>query len=212
MAVFFDTTEFEDAYQHVMPYVPGAPDQTVLYHLRQSAIDWCTRTLCWQSDLDTIPTVIDQDTYEIPIPIDSSLVKILGWNIDAGEPLACTTAAIGRKLKLCGSGADALWTPDKISVVVNPTPAEAGKEILLNVALKPTQDALEMPTFIYEQYIQHISAGAIARIAALPRQPWTDLQLAAMKGGEFEQTLNRTASAVSRGNARTKVRSVVQWF
>ncbi len=212
MAIFFDTTELEDAYPHVSPYVPGAPDPTLLYHLRQAAIDWCTRTLCWQTDLDAILTVVDQDTYEIPIPIDTALVKILGWSVDAAEPLACTTAAIGRKLKLCGSRADALWTPDKISITVNPMPDTAGKEMVLNVALKPTQDALEIPTFIFEQYIQHIAAGAIARIAALPRQPWTDLQLAAMKGNEFEQTLNRTASAVSRGNARTKVRSVVQWF
>lgn len=212
MALFVDTTALEDTYEHILPYVQGAPDQTILYHLRQVCIEWCTRTLCWQSDLDPILTVVDQDAYDIPLPMDAALVKILGWSVDAGEPLEPTTPAIGRKLQLNNMGCDALWTADKISVTVHPMPAVADKEIVLNVALKPTQDATEIPTAIVEQYIQHLAAGTIARIAALPKQPWTDLNLAAMKGAEFENNLTKTASAVSRGNARARVRSVAQFY
>lgn len=212
MSTFVDTTELEDAFPHVLPYVQGAPDPTVLYHLRQAAIEWCTRTMCWRADLDPVLTVVDQTAYDIPLPVDSALIRILGWSVNGGRPMKCVTPDAGQALRLNSHTADALWTADKVTFELNPVPAEAGKSIVLTVGLKPSQDALEIPTSVFEQHIKHIAAGAISSIAMLPRQPWTDMQLAALKAGEFTDNLHRTAAAVSRGNARVGLRVVGQFY
>lgn len=206
---FIDTTELDDAYSLVLPFVPGAPDRTALEHLRDKAIEFCSRTLAWQQTLATVSTVASTANYSIPVPEDSALVKVLKWNIDGrGE---WVTPAYGRDLRDNNCSGDVAWTEDRTTFNVYPTPTEAGKVMTLTVALKPTREANEIPSFLYEHHIRAIADGAIGTISAM-KQPWQDLQQAAFYLDRFENAVAKAASAISRGNGRTRDRRVVGTF
>lgn len=209
MAVFLDTTELEDAVKLVTPYVPGAPDPAVIHHLREKAIEFCTRTLVWQGPLDDVLTVANTSEYAFPLPDDSALVKVLSWSLDdRGD---WVTPAYARQLQGEASDADVAWTENQVTFHVNPTPAEAGKTMAIVAALKPTRDATEIPSAIFEHHIRAIADGAIGMLSAM-KQPWQDMAQAAFYMDRFERAVSRAASAISRGNGRTRDRRVVGQF
>lgn len=209
MATFIDTIELEDAIPLVAPFVPGAPDPTIIQYLREHAIALCERTLVWQGPLEAVLTVADQEAYAFPLPDSAALHRVLSWDIDGrGE---WVTPAYARKVIGDASDADLAWTEDKVQFRVNPTPAEAGKTMTIIAALKPTRDADEIPEFIYEQHIRAIADGAIGVLSAM-KQPWQDMAQAAFYMDRFESAVARAASAIARGNGRTRDRRVVCQF
>lgn len=209
MAVFLDTTELEDALRYVIPYVPGAPDPAVIQHLRDKAIEFCTRTLVWQGPLENVLTVADTAEYEFKLPDDAALVKVLSWKIgDRGD---WVTPAYARQLQGEASESDVAWTENMKTFFVNPTPAEAGSVMSIVAAMKPTMDATEIPSFIYDQHIRAIADGAIGTLSAM-KQPWQDMAQAAFYMERFDRAVSRAASAISRGNGRTRDRRVVGQF
>lgn len=209
MAVFLDCTELDDALRYVTPYVPGAPDPAVIQHLRDKAIEFCARTLVWQGPLENVLTVANTAEYEFKLPDDSALVKVLSWSIeDRGQ---WVSPAYARKLQGESSDADLAWTENMLTFHVNPTPEEAGKVMSIIAALKPTMTATEIPTFIYDQHIRAIADGAIGTLSAM-KQPWQDMAQAAFYMERFDRAVSRAASAISRGNGRTRDRRVVGQF
>lgn len=206
---FIDTTDLDEAYSLVLPFVPGAPDQTVLHWLQEKAIEFCARTLVWQSEAAPVLTVADRAAYDIPVPDDAALVKVLSWQLDGRGQWV--TPAFGRQMVARGADGDIAWTEDKATFQVHPVPAEAGKAMVISAAYKPTREATEIPTFIYEQHIRAIADGAIGVISAM-RQPWRDMEQAALFEGKFERAVVKAAAAISRGNGRTRDRRVVGTF
>lgn len=206
---FVDTTPLEDALPLVLPWVPGAPDQAVVAQLLESAIEFCTRTLVWQGELSPVLTVAGRANYDLPLPDDSALVKVLSWTIDGRGQWV--TPAFARQLQANESDGDVAWTEDAITFNVNPTPAEAGKTMAFTAAMKPLREATEIPTFVYEHHIRAIADGAIGTLSAM-KQPWQDVAQASFYLDRFERGVSRAAGAISRGNGRTRDRRVVGTF
>ena len=197
--------ELEDALPRILPYVNGCPDVTALYHLRQAAIRFFQRTLAWREDLAPVATVADQATYVIPTPASSAVARLLGVALDGGEAHT-VSADMGRRLQLHTSGVDAAWTMDRSVFTIHPTPGEAGKDMVLRVALKPTQDALQIPGALYEHHIAALCDGALAGILNLPRQTFTDHQLATQFQTRFDHAMATAAAAAARSTSRAPLR------
>ena len=204
---FVDTTDLEDAVPAVAPYVNGAPFATILYHLREAAIEFCTRTLVWRVDLDPILTVVDQGTYALKLPDESRVVKLLRYQLGEHPYGNIVTPDKGQDLLDYNSGYDAIWTTDKLNVSVCPVPKAAGQSMAITVALRPSADALTIPEFLFEDYATCIAEGAVSRIAAIPRQSFTDLQQAAVYGAKFKDEMDRVAAAAGKGFGRSRNRS-----
>lgn len=209
---FIDTTPLEDAYSRVTPYVQGAPDQTVLHHLREAAIEFCSRTLIWRATLAAVVTVVDHGTYTLPLLDESALVKILRYSFDGQDDRAVVSPDTGLDLLDRGDSADAVWTDDLVTFKVSPVPATAAKEMILTVALKPSQDALEIPAFLFEHHIRSIAAGAISTISAMPRQPWSDLKQADIQAGVFKNAIDKATFNVGKGHGRSQQRVRAHFF
>jgi hypothetical protein len=203
-----DTIALDDRLSYVLPYVNGAPASTVRFHLRQAAVQFCRRTLIWQATLDPVLTVVNQDTYPIPLPDDSRLVNIMRFRVAEQCDSELLTPAQGRwqRAHQHYSNADGVYTEDRLNFTVVPMPKIAGQAMVMDVALCPTEDALEIPQFIADQYIQDIALGAIGTIAAIPRQSFSDPNQAASYTTQFNNAISRVARIVSKGSAQSKQR------
>lgn len=206
-----DFAALESALPHVLPSVNGAPASMALLNLREAAREFCRRTLIWQEELAPVLTLVDVANYELPLPEKGALVKLLAYSYDGRDSLLATPAQ-GRGLALHGCGADVLWTDDLLTFNVNPVPKTAGKPIRVTVALQPAETSLEVPAFVLSQHVEAIAAGAIARIAALPAQNFSNDVVANAKGGQFERAVSREAMKVARGHGRTRTRAVGVFF
>ena len=204
MPATVDTVALEDKLAYVLPYVSGAPHQTVVFHLRQAAIAFCRRTLLWHGTLKPVLTVVNRDTYNIPLPDESRLVQIVRFRIGDRCDADLLMPAAGRWQRAQGTGnADGVYTEDRSRFTVLPMPTSAGLAMLIDAALCPTEDAAEIPEFLTDQYMQDIACGAIGSIQAIPRQSFTDMQQAAVYTDKFNNAISRAARIASKGSTRS---------
>jgi hypothetical protein len=198
---------FDSALSRVLPYAPGCPDVTATFHLVQAAITFFARTLAWRVTLDDVLTEVGVTQYAFPLPAGSALVKLLKYSLDGDDSCNVVDPDKGERLLANNHSHDVVWTDDRINFHVSPAPIEDDLPMSLTVALKPTQAATTLDAALFEHYIDAIATGALARILMLPKQPWTDKATASDKEIAFNDAIARTASAVSRGTARSKQRS-----
>lgn len=208
----FDTLPLEDALPRVLPYVNGCPNQTAIFHLRQAAIKFMRKTLCWQAELDPVASIVGREVYAIPLPDDSSLVKILRYRLGTRYDSGLLTPGQGRDYRDLQMHAEGIWSDDRKSFHVNPLPTTAGEPMCLTVAMRPTEDAAEIPEQVFEQYIEAIAQGAISTISAIPRQSFSDMQQAVMRDEFFRREINSVAMQVSKGFASANGRVRAQFF
>ena len=197
---FVDTTPLENALPRVLPYVNGCPNQTAIFHLRQAAITFMRKTLCWQAELAPVLSVIGREVYPIPLLDDSRLVKILRYRLGTHYDSGLLTPGQGRDFRHLNVQADAIWSDDRVNFHVSPLPTTI-EPMRLIVALRPSDDAMEIPESVFEHYIEAIAQGAISTISAIPRQPFTDMQQAAMRDEAFRRETSSAATQVSKGFA-----------
>ena len=83
----------------------------------------------------------------------------------------------------------------------------AGGNLRVLVALKPTRASTTFPAVIYQRYIEAIANGAKARIMRIPKKPYTDFKLAAWYKGEFDGAIGDAMISTARGETRAPLRS-----
>lgn len=191
----------EDLAPFVLPSVSGCPDPTLLHHLRQSAIEFCSRTLVWQQDLDPIDSVAATDNYPLPMPDDAKLVKLLAFTIDGTEAFVVTPEK-GRRLAVSASSRDVAWTDNRTNVRINPVPGADGLQYVFRVALKPSQAAVAIPDEVGEHYANDIAIGALASLLDLEGVTWANPARAAQRRADFEDRMSRVAAKVAKGFSR----------
>lgn len=193
-----DPVLFLDMLNRVMPYVGDCPAQTAEFHLRQAATDWFQRTLTWREDLPEIVTAATQQDYLLVLPEQTVLAKLMRYSFD-GRRFEVIDAEVGIALELEQDSLEVSWTVDRATVSINPAPTAGGTSMIFRAALKPATDSSAIPRLLYEQYIDHIVDGALARLFALPRQTYTDLTLADRHKAAYELAIARASLATSKG-------------
>lgn len=187
---------------HIDQYAPGCPAPTAYFGIRQAAIDFCERTRLWryEDDFD-----IPGDQVEgITTPYGSVLHEMELVQFDGEDLMPTTTAWLDancrgwRANELTGLPSYIVQTePNTLRVV----PWTAG-HINLFLWLKPAQDATELPDFIVDQHREIIAHGALARILAMPGQPFSNPGMA----GSFATTFSAKIDALMRANSRGQQR------
>lgn len=192
---------YEDMLPWVLPDVPGCPDTLAVHHLRDAARDFCLRTLAWRVTLPAITSVVGVSTYDLALPVDAEMVKLLRawrgtdeWAVaDADDP-----AEPGDEhIRL-------LW--DRASVQINPVPSIAGQAHRVEVALQPTLSSAGLVDEIARFHARDIAAGACAELLRMQAMPWAKPELAMGKAEAFERHVSRTALRVSKSLGRTRGR------
>ena len=195
----------------ILPRAPGCPEPIAFDAIRQAAIEFCERTRIWR---DTDQFMADEFG-DIFAPAQSVVYQIEDARFD------------GRRLTpigvqdLNGMYPDCDWTtktgeqpqyvtqlhPDTIKVV----PSMSGM-VTLTMLLKPTNNAQELPDFIFDQYARTIADGALAEILMIPGQPYTNPQGGAMYSQRFQQRLDSLQVQGLKGQQCAPIHTKASFF
>jgi hypothetical protein len=86
-------------------------------------------------------------------------------------------------------------------------PPNAGGNLRIQAALKPTRASTTFLDWIYERYIETIAHGAKARMMLDPKKPYSDKELGAYHQAQFDAGIGEARVRAARSNTRAPLRS-----
>jgi hypothetical protein len=196
---------FEKFLPDVLPMVPGCPEPVAELAIKRAAQRFCELTRAWRVTLDAVTLSAGEDTYDLPLPDRSELVRIESARL-ADRDIAVATPN-GERSRF----ESYLSCDDGRTLVMNPLPA-AALDLRLIVTAKPSNEALGVEDFIYGRYAPIIAMGAIGLLKQHPAKTYTDPAGGAGQWAEFESRCSTVRNALWRGNARNTPRTVPSWF
>lgn len=203
---------FSDFLPFVTPFAPSAPDPLATHYIRQAAIDFCQRTRFWRyvDEFD----VAGDTTEIIAVPGQSSLFEIeKAWFQPTSESrwVELTKKPYAEiDQSLLDQEANTYTLPNIISQIdynsVTLVPRASGK-LRISMFLTPSYDAKSCPDNLFNNFASTIADGALSDILMIPEQPYTNPNLAALKGGIFNAECDRNFALNIRGQQRAPARA-----
>ena len=210
----------QDFYRYVLPFALSVPDPVIDQYLILAATEFCERTRSWR-DIQEFDIAGDEEEI-VTVPAQASIFEIeSAWFLTAGStqwntPLAAVPIASIDPTILPGSGLGVISDKPKVisqvgdgSVIV--APASAGT-LRVSTFLKPSTSATALPDFLFDSFAQAIADGALALILMIPGQPYTNPELATVKGAAFNAVCDRHFGRNIRGQQRAPARSRSSFF
>lgn len=195
----------------ILPRAPGCPEPIAFDAIRQAAIEFCERTRIWR---DTDQFMADEFG-DIFAPAQSVIHQIEDARFDGHRLTPVSVQDLNERYP----GYD--WTtqsgdhPKYITQIhpntVKIVPAWEGM-ITMTLLLKPSNDAQELPDFIFDQYARTIADGALAEILMIPGQPYTNPQGWAMYSQRFQQRLDSLQVQWLKGQQRAPIHTKASFF
>lgn len=178
--------KLSDFYDDVFPYVPDCPEAAVKHALLRSISEFCSNTLVWVYDTTASPTATDGE-YQVSLPYSSTEVAItftfyvVGVDSNGDEtPIGPVLSDDFVSVKQGATAATRFHVKHPDIVVLTPAPDTAYSSLKLRVALTPTNkiswtastDAV--PNEIFDKYSDVVASGALMRLLAVPKKPYTN--------------------------------------
>jgi hypothetical protein len=164
----------------VLPDVPGAPDALVARHIMFTANDFCIATGVWDEIQDPT-TVIDKIyQYEVDVPKSAQVATIKNIWMPNRELIPATMNQIQQFIPnwQTSAGSEPVYynaAQDWTTFRIFPIPENANKvKMTLRVAYAPDQFGSVLPSFLVDRWLDEITAGAKARLQAVPGKSWTN--------------------------------------
>jgi hypothetical protein len=191
----------------INPKAPACPAPSAYKAILQACDDICTRTRQWRYD-DEVP-VQDLNELEVPVPDQAALVDFESVLYN-DRPLEAKTV---QWMDQCMrgwrrgaiEGAPRFYT-QLLPGTLRIAPVDNGI-LQVNMILKPSMDADQVPDFLFTLYHELVAWGALARILSTPDQPFSDPNMGAAYLAAFTQKLDALAWKGVTGQQRAPVRS-----
>lgn len=174
----------EDLLPETRPGLAQLPDVSLVAALRRGAQRFLRESQVWADDLEPIALVEGRHTYALQLPdgarVDRMLVvKVNGRSVD--------TQMRPRELRMLTEteGPPSAWAildsqdEQVIAFDHTPTTTEAGWIVALHASLSPTNDALELPDWILNDWHDGIVAAARAELFGQRGTPHYDVEASA---------------------------------
>lgn len=211
----YQFTEFHDL---LLPELPGCTVAMLNLHLRQVVREFCAKTSAWREPLTAVNTVAAQAAYTLTPPADSELVRV--------TKLTVNSVFLWRHTDRQPAGTDTEDEPEYtideppftldenlavLTMATDEIPAAAVTGgLVVEAALKPTEDCTTIPAFLFTQYSEPLRHGTLSRLMLMAKKPWTDRELATEYGNRYQAALNFAAYQAQVGNTRRPLR-VRKW-
>lgn len=159
---------------YVAPYVIGCPIPVMDHNIRLSAIEFCNKTR-WHEDELLAHRLCDGGRYEIDTGVGLDILRITSVSVD-GKKINPETKTAGLRLIAAGSTERFFVVIDPVQIQINPAP-ETAAAVHVTAALRPTMTSTSLSDTL-DEWREAIAGGAIARIAAIPKQDFFDPDIA----------------------------------
>ena len=200
-------------YEYVFPSVQGCPTSIVKHALRSACIDFCARTLIWKQDSVLNDVLAGQNLYTFAPPTGAKVVtpyRVAIKDTETGKDKELAAYSLETLESFSPSWReDAAEYPDKYVLITDDTIRLIGvptKDILdslsAGVALKPTRDAEDCPSFLYEDWAEVIAAGALAKLHASKEKVWAIPELVSYYTKLYRDGISRARSKATKSGLR----------
>jgi len=211
-----DMTTYDSYLYDVLSEVDGCPPIIAETEIRNTMIDFCKVTLAWKAEVDPISVIAGTAKYELDVAEGIPSLLTWGYMLDAsGEEIRMTATSedeldadrqIHRWRNIDGTPSVYFMTADGfVHIVAKPTEPYT---LYLGAALIPSRESYEAPTFIYNKFMETITAGARARLLNMKAQSWYNAAAAKDEEDKYEKGKLDAKVEISRSHTRTK-KSVV---
>lgn len=183
--------------------------------VRDSAIDFCRRTLVWVYDPGVIAVGAALADYQLEPPAGTKVERVLEVKVD------------GRQLEpkspdeLNGYYAD--WAAEKgqpqfyassedsETIWLVPRPTQTG-QMSQRLALRPTQASTGLDSILYERYRDAIVCGALAALFMMPNKSWSNPALGLDRRLQYNRRVGSVQAEALRGFTRAALRTSPRVF
>ena len=195
----------------ILPRAPGCPEPIAVDAIRQAAIEFCERTRIWR---DTDQFMADEFG-DIFAPAQSVIHQIEDARFDGHRLTTVSVQDLNERYPDYDWATQSGDQPKYITQIhpntVKIVPAWEGM-ITMTILLKPSNDAQELPDFIFDQYARTIADGALAEVLMIPGQPYTNPQGGAMYSQRFQQRLDSLQVQGLKGQQRAPIHTKASFF
>lgn len=206
---------YESFLPYVMPHVIGAPEPLALQAIGSSVIELCEKSMILTRDHDPVTVIANVVDYDLEPPTGYLVVKVMkAWldniKLDPAAPDFVADAGVYNRLYSSYSAGPstprAYVQKDPRSISLWPVADKKyANGLTMRVALKPTRAAESVEDEIFEEYVETVAAGAIARLMLMPEKPFTNAQGSVVQRAQFMQGLNVARSRALHGHSRSNL-------
>lgn len=160
--IFYTMYEYGTFLEYIVPHVPGVPEVLAKRCVRDTVIDFCDETKLYEAVLDG--TLVKAGIIEVPLelPNGTKLAGVSKLTLSNGEVLEPMSQYIIKQ--------------DTIELV---QPLSQDNVITATVALKPSRQSINCPSFIFEDWAEVIGYGAQAMLFNMANEEWQNPRAAA---------------------------------
>lgn len=164
-----------DFHARLLPYAVACPDPMAYQALVDSAVHFCHVSKVLRVELDPVTTTAGQSNYTLDAPTGMSVSRVTRVVFD-NTPVHLL-AAEDRPISSFESNGNfyaSVGTDDsEVFVTLHPAPKMAGV-LAVEAVVVPLRNATQLADELYNKWCEPIVYGALARILAVPAQPFTD--------------------------------------
>jgi hypothetical protein len=204
---------YEDFFPNVLPEVPAAAEVIVANAVRNAVIEFCEKSLILQRDHDPVTLIEGIVDYDLEPPAGYLVVKVMkAWlennQLDPLAPDFVRDASVYNRLfssyqSVNNTPSKYLQKDERTISVWNPPDKKYPNGLTMRVALKPTRASSEVEDVVFEDYAEVIASGALSRLMMSAGKPYTNVEMAAVHKGLFQQGINLARSRALHGQVRS---------
>lgn len=207
---------YEEFFSWVLPDVAGCPEITAIQSIRDATIQFCELTLIHQVDHDPVSVVAKISDYDLESPIaNTRIVKVMkafykGQELSPASPDEVTDPALYNS-SIGGYTPNyqpptAFFQKDTASITLMPIPDQSiANAITMRVALVPSRSSIACEDLLFEQWVEYIAAGAVARLQMSSGKPYSNTQAASVNQARYMAGVNIARSRAVRGFNRSSL-------
>lgn len=182
-----------DMLNSVLGRAPGCPESEAAQQMLNACMEFCERTY-WLTEPVTITTPGQT------VSLDAQVLDIIEAKIGADDLLI--TYVNDPQIDALSPGKYALTFADPSYPLIAPTPPD-GTEIYLLIVSAPGPAAQAVADVLWLRHSEALTHGALARLLAEPKKPWSDSQTAMYYRGLFDEAMRRAAADAGRNRKTT---------
>ena len=198
---------FSAFYDVLLPELKGCSTGMVDHHLKMIAREFCERSSAWRAEFEAIDSEADTLHYQFfTAEPNTDLVRVLKLTIDGTvkwqasdqrpDDTATVSFAPDRPPFQINAMQDEIWLNDQ------PT-----GQILIEGSMKPRLAVTVLPDILYDQHLEAMRTGTLARLKRMVDKPWGDGALSIVYESDYQAHINLAAVNSARGNTRAQLRT-----
>lgn len=194
---------------YVLPNADGCPIPAAEQAIMSAAIEFCERSHAWNARLD--PIAVDALTAEVDIDVEAgSAVETIITAEFAGKEIQPKSEA--DLIEILGEGwRERTGTVTNFFLIGNAMrlvliPADAGS-LVVRAAYRPLRSSNVLPDVLFEEHVEAIASGALAKLYATPNKPFSNPGLIEFHTRMMLDQATDARSKVYRDSVKSPLRS-----